>query len=277
MPFFIIVFFAAFGAILASFLEVAAERFANQESLGGRSHCPQCGKTLGFFELVPIASWLFLGGRCSTCKKPIPVRHLVGEITVAVLCGGFAYVTLPMLLSGDPFLIASIALQFIVVAALVLAFFADMRFTIIPDESVIAIVLASALLIVLRYVVPQGTFGSGPLIPSVLSAIVGAALAVGLLGSFTLVSRGAWMGLGDVKLALAFGLFFGAPLILFVLGASFIVGAVVGLGLIMMQGKSLKSTMPFGPALVIAALLFIFLPSHTISRLLEFFFLSTML
>lgn len=72
---------AALGAVMGSFLNCAAMRYAAGEKLPrGRSRCPKCGRTLGASELVPIFSWVFLGGRCKGCREKISVRYPLTEL-----------------------------------------------------------------------------------------------------------------------------------------------------------------------------------------------------
>jgi len=83
----LIVFAAVFGALIGSFLNVVIWRLPRHESIvTPRSHCPACGTVLRARELIPVASWLALRGRCATCGKPISVRYPVVEL----LCAGVA-------------------------------------------------------------------------------------------------------------------------------------------------------------------------------------------
>src|SRR4051812_42460706 len=76
--------FGIFGLIIGSFLNVLILRHG-ERSLGGRSACMSCGRTLKWFDLIPVFSWLALLGRCRTCKKKISVQYPIVEATTAIL------------------------------------------------------------------------------------------------------------------------------------------------------------------------------------------------
>src|SRR3989344_4939149 len=90
------------GAILASFLEVVADRLPRGEKPFGRSHCDHCGRTLSWFELIPVLSWLLLRGRCRTCDARIPIRHLLFEVSLGAV---FASVAATAPYPVDPWLL----------------------------------------------------------------------------------------------------------------------------------------------------------------------------
>lgn len=79
------------GSVIASFLNVCISRLPRDESpLRGRSHCPACGQRIAWYDLVPVLSWLWLGGRCRRCRAPISPRYLIVELLgglTAVLIG----------------------------------------------------------------------------------------------------------------------------------------------------------------------------------------------
>ncbi|MDR0292965.1 MAG: prepilin peptidase [Oscillospiraceae bacterium] len=81
----ILVFSCALGACMGSFVNAAALRAAKKESfVRGRSKCPECGKTLRWFELIPVVSWLALRGRCRGCKARISPRYPLAEVACAL-------------------------------------------------------------------------------------------------------------------------------------------------------------------------------------------------
>ena len=75
-----------FGAVLGSFLNCAAWRIAHGESfVKGKSHCTSCGHVLGFLDLIPVFSWIFLGGKCRYCKTKISPRYMLTELFFALV------------------------------------------------------------------------------------------------------------------------------------------------------------------------------------------------
>src|SRR3989344_8360640 len=131
--------FGSFGLIVGSFLNVLILREGKQ-TLSGRSLCPACGAQLRWYDLVPVLSWIFLGGSCRDCKARISLQYPLVELSTAVLFGliGAAPITLPFKLLALP------------IAALLLAIAVhDLRTTIIPDRWVLIcgiLALSAALL-----------------------------------------------------------------------------------------------------------------------------------
>ncbi len=261
----LIIFF--FGTIIGSFLNVVAYRFNTGKTLGGRSMCFSCGKTLHWHELVPIASYLNQRGRCLGCKSRIsaqyPIVEAITGFLFVLLYIHFSYL-LPtnILLFGIHFIYAAILWSI----ALVIAVY-DIRHTIIPERLV-------WLLAVLSFISIFVFLGDGLVlhIPAVLDIFSGVILALpfALLWYF---SDGKLMGLGDAKLTLA--LAYIVPSLTYGLSSlmiSFWVGAVVSLFLLALRKTrySLKSEIPFGPFLMIGFLI-VFLTGVTIVDLMTLF------
>lgn len=237
------------GLALGSFLHVLASRYdperfiLTRNTLGGRSYCPSCKKTLAWYELIPLFSFLFQRGRCRSCGAVIGWSYFIVEILSGLIAASVPVAALAM---GAPAFSAALwTTGFLVLLLITLI---DMRLQIIPDELTVALI-ALGLAIT--------SFG-GPPAPwtAHLAAAFGAALFfLGLIA----VTRGKGMGVGDAKLAFALGLIFGWPDILLLIMLAFVTGAVVGVALIAAGSKKLKSAVPFGPFLALgAALVFFF-------------------
>ncbi len=224
------------GLALGSFLHVLASRYdperfiLTRNTLGGRSYCPGCKKTLVWYELIPLLSFLIQLGRCRSCDVKLGWSYFIVEL----LCGF-------IVLFAPPFWAA----VFLVLLLLTLI---DIRLQMIPDELSVAL----------------GALGLGMLVAggaaapwiNHFAAAFGAAL---FFGSLVAITRGRGMGMGDVKLAFALGLVFGWPNILPLIMLAFIIGAAVGVALIVAKSKNLKSALPFGPFLAVgAAIVFFF-------------------
>ena len=263
----LVIFFAGlFGTATASFLDVVSERAVNHGPPSGRSHCPACKKKLSWWELVPIFSWLFLLGKCSQCRAAIPPRHLFEEAGLGLLFGFVAW-----RIAGAPFEAGELLFLFFLLisfSGLALAFFADLRFYIIPDSAWITATLGAFGLLILRAL---DIAGQELLPPTLAHAGTGVFFAVFFLAAFAVVSRGTWMGWGDVKLAAALGALLGYPLVLFSVAFSFMLGAFIGLGLVLVRAKTLKQAIPFGPFLIIPPVLMYLAPERWLRELLEFF------
>ena len=219
-----------FGALIGSFLNVIVLRTAGHRSfMTGRSRCPNCGRTLTWFELVPVFSYVMLGGRCRTCKKNISLQYVLMEVLTATT---FAIVWLRfgwslMTVTG-----------WLVTATLLIIAVYDARWSLIPDGFTASLVVAAATVTIL-----------GPV--NWLNIFLGVVIGAGVFFFQYLVSRGTWVGSGDVLLGGALGLLLGWRLVLGAIGLSYILGAVVAMPLLLRGGA--KKMMPFGPFLALGS------------------------
>jgi leader peptidase (prepilin peptidase)/N-methyltransferase len=223
------VFLFLAGLLIGSFLTVVAHRLPRGESVvGGRSHCPGCGAQIAAYDNVPIFSWLLLRGKARCCGAAILPRYPLTELATGAL-----YAATALVLWGDA---AQVALGLAFVTMLLAITLTDLERRIIPNK----ILLAGAIVAVAIAAVTDP--GSLP------ERAIAAAGAGGLLLAAALAyPRG--MGLGDVKLAAAMGLFLGrevAP----ALFVALLAGSLVGLAMMARQGAAArKQAIPFGPFL----------------------------
>ena len=252
------------GAIIGSFLNVYIYRFHTGKSLSGSSHCLSCGHALRWFELFPIFSYLAIRGRCRHCHSRVPVRYFLVELLTA----GLFAATLTF-----SSVYAEILLIWLISAVLVVILTYDIYHFIIPDSLTIALGALVFLLIGHSYLVrgvSLETIGF-----DILAAVIGASFFLFLW----LVSKGKWLGFGDVKLAFPLGLLVGAGSVFSFVVMSFWIGAVVSLVILGIQrvrrGKShlrlvsqaytMKSEVPFAPFLIAGALVTFFLKINVLS------------
>lgn len=251
MIFLLGIIFFIFGLIIGSFLNVVICRMNTARSFGGRSACMTCESILCWYELIPLFSFLGLRGRCRNCKTKISFQYPLVEFATGLIFAALFYKFQAIFFSSD-ILIFSLTYAYYAVlfAILVIIVAYDIKHKIIPD-------VLSLMFGVLAFV---GLFffnGYQFLIhmPSLLE------FASGLLIAFPffflwLVSRGAWMGLGDAKLALGLGWFLGLSLGLSALVLSFWIGTIIGVGLVLFKrGYGMKSEIPFAPYLALGTLL----------------------
>jgi prepilin signal peptidase PulO-like enzyme (type II secretory pathway) len=255
-----------FGLAIGSFLNVVSLRYDgghfvfDPSVIGGRSHCFSCGRTLRWFELVPLASFLIQGGRCRRCKTRLSVQYPTVE-----LIAGLLFVFIPWRMAefaaAGPMAWLPLALWTLVFVILLLISVIDIRSGIVPDELSAALGILAVLLGVFLAASPSGG-GSfmGPF--DNMFGVFGniwAGRVIGAVFSFIffeflfLVTRGKGIGMGDVKLALPLGLLFGWPDILPVVGFAFVFGAFAGILLILLKKKTMQGTLPFGPFFGIGA------------------------
>ncbi|MFQ3202810.1 MAG: leader peptidase (prepilin peptidase)/N-methyltransferase [Pseudoalteromonas tetraodonis] len=199
------------------------------------SCCPKCKAAIKPWQNIPIISWLFLKGKCATCDNPISVRYPSVEAITAILSLVVAYT----------FGATEQALLYIVVTwALVALTFIDIDHMLLPDQLTLPLLWLALIASVMGYTIA----------PS--DAIIGAACGYLSLWSvfwlFKLITGKEGMGYGDFKLLAVFGALLGWQSLLTIILLSSVVGAVIGIALLSIQGKDKATPIPFGPYLAIA-------------------------
>lgn len=218
--------FFVLGTIIGSFLNVVILRHNSGATLAGRSRCFACDKAIAWHDLIPVASFLALRGRCRGCKSRFSIQYPLVELLTGLLFAGvfwkFLSVGLAPLFNINYFLL--VADLFVFCLLVVIAVY-DLRHKIIPDPFVF--LFAALALGKLFFSVPLES-----LFASRLADILAGPLLALPLFLLWLVSGGRWIGLGDAKLALGIGWFLGLALGLSALVWGFWIGAVVGLSLV---------------------------------------------
>lgn len=244
-----------FGLTVGSFLNCVIYRLEQKQSfLKGRSYCPYCKHTLFWQDLIPVFSFLILRGKCRYCKKPISLQYPLVEIATAVLFVLIFWIRNKISFSSVNFgFDLTFGFWILISSFLIIIFVYDLKHFIIPDK-----IIYPAIAIALIYNFYQ-LLTTHYLLPTVLNNLYAALGAAGFFLFIVLVSRGKWMGVGDIKLAFLMGLLLGFPYILVALFFSFLIGAIIGIGLILAKRKTMKSEVPFGPFLVTGTFTALFL------------------
>ena len=207
-----------------------------------RSACPKCGHNITALENIPVISYLVLGGKCKGCKTSISIRYplieaLTGALIVLVAYQyGYTYTTL---------------FAWIFVFALVTLTFIDFDTQLLPDDITLPLLWLGLIF--------NLNGGFTDLKSAVIGAILGYLILWSVYWAFKLVTGKEGMGYGDFKLLGAIGTWFGWQMLPAVILLSSVVGAVIGIGLIVFKGKGGGTAIPFGPFLAlggIAALFF---------------------
>ncbi len=254
-----------FGTIIGSFLNVVLYRYNTGRGIGGRSMCFSCKRTLSVVDLVPVLSYIFLGGKCRTCKSKISIQYALVELLTGLLFAGVFAVDVHLIQVSISVFLFDFIYHLIIVSLLVLITVYDLRHKIIPD----AFAYAFAVLAIIHLFI--GITAGGDIMilsPSGWTMLAGVILAFPFY-LLWLVSDGAWMGLGDAKLALGIGWFLGlsagASAIIF----GFWIGAAVSVLILVCLPRRLtmKSEIPFAPFLVIGLLTVFFLGYNIFSHL----------
>jgi leader peptidase (prepilin peptidase)/N-methyltransferase len=250
---------ALFGLVVGSFVNVVIVRVPSGESLvRPGSQCPLCEHPIAPRDNIPVLSWLLLRGRCRSCHEPIPVGYPLVEVANAVLwvAAGLRF--------GASWPLVPYALVFSVLLALSVI---DLELYLLPNRIVYPAVVASLVAIVpLSLLVDDDPLGR---ILGAVAGGVGYFLLLGLfLLAFELVMRKEGMGAGDVKLAALLGVWVGwiDPVLVF---HALLAGAVLGLvvGAVVLAVRRSNRPYPFGPWLVLGALLVILASSPILERL----------
>ncbi len=230
-----LIVFAVLGLVLGSFGNVLIFRLPHGNSISGRSHCPHCKKVLVPLELIPIVSFLVQMGKCRGCGEKISLQYPLVELFSALLFMMALYIASFLWI---PALCLSIALW-----ALLLIAATDIRTQLIPD-----LLTGIAAIFGLLFHLTHGQF---PLFAPV------AGLA--FFGIQWLLSRGRWVGSGDVFLAGAIGLVLGylSEMIWCILFA-YMLGALWGVFLLIRKKETIGARIAFGPFLIISAILVMF-------------------
>jgi len=236
------------GASVGSFLNVIIYRYHTGFDVGGRSICLYCGKELRWYELVPILSFLYLRGRCGTCRSRLSIQYPLVELATAASFV-FAYISARTLFEGGE-LFSYLTLIFLSVCTLIVIAAYDIRHTIVPDAMAFLLGFLGLLRIVmfpLAGEAPYEALFAGPLL----------AFPFALLFFF---SKGRLMGFGDAKLALGLGWLLGLSSGIAALFIAFWAGGLVAAVLLFAErGRvTMKSEIPFAPFLAFGALLSLF-------------------
>ncbi|MCP3673593.1 MAG: prepilin peptidase [Gammaproteobacteria bacterium] len=206
-----------------------------------RSACPKCSHQITAFENVPLLSYLFLGGKCSGCKTPISIRYPLIELLTGIL---FAYSAFHfgwgMQAAGT----------MILVAFLVVLIFIDIDRKLLPDNIVYPLLWIGILFNL------QSTYV--PLDISIIGALAGYLSLWSIFWLFKLVTGKEGMGYGDFKLLAALGAWLGWKMLPLIIMLSSVVGAILGILILVLKKKGRDTSLPFGPYLAIAGLIALF-------------------
>jgi leader peptidase (prepilin peptidase) / N-methyltransferase len=224
------------GLLVGSFLNVCIYRLPRRETiLWGRSHCPNCGRQIRAWENVPVASWLWLRGRCAGCRTPISLQYPLVELAT-----GLVFAATGWLVGPAPLLIPRLLFG----AAMIVLFMIDLNERILPN------------VITLPGIVIGLLFSSlGP--PGFRDALIGAvACSLALWGVGEAVSRALGkdaLGFGDVKMVAMIGAFLGWKVTLVALFMASLLGSVIGVALVAIT-RDRDYLIPLGSFLAIGGL-----------------------
>ncbi|MCR3909698.1 A24 family peptidase [Aeromonas hydrophila] len=200
-----------------------------------RSACPHCGHAITAMENIPLLSWLWLKGRCRECQAPISARYPLVELLTSLL-------SLIVAATFPPGwgLLAALLLTWVLVALT----FIDLDKMLLPDQLTLPLLWGGLLF--------NLAGGFAPLADAVIGAMAGYLVLWSLYWAFKLLTGKEGMGYGDFKLLAALGAWLGWQALPIVLLLSSLVGAFIGIGLILLRNHHQNKPIPFGPYLAIA-------------------------
>ncbi len=258
----IIVFFI--GSAVGSFLNVVVDRGNNKETfLAGRSHCEYCKKHLQIADLIPVLSFIFLRGKCRYCKKKLSFYYPLVEIITGIMFVIIVVTLFPYFPIGitSPTQIYLLFTTLVIVSSLILIFFTDLKFGIIPIMPVVIALVASLAIHLLS------AADNVPLINFLLSGFF---LASFFLSIF-LVTRGRGMGFGDVIYAFLMGFILGYPKVILGFYIAVLSGSIIPIMVLTIQKKKIRGTViPFGPFLVAGTIISLFWGDLLINAILSY-------
>lgn len=243
------------GLALGSFVNALVWRIHEQSTgkkskkhsiMRGRSMCPHCKHELSVADLIPVLSWLALKGKCRYCAKPISWQYPAVELSTAALFA-VSYLFWPEKLQGAEWI------QFVIWLACLTGFVAlivyDLRYMILPNRIIFPLIVLASLGALIESVAENSI---DPLRASLLGLIIGG----GLFYLLFVLSDGAWIGGGDVKLGFLLGILVGGPgqAVLMLFLAS-LLGTLVALPFLLAKRWSAKNKIPFGPFLITGAII----------------------
>lgn len=248
------IYVALFGLALGSFLGLAAERLPAGESVvRPRSRCRNCGRQLAWYENVPLFSYLFLRGKCRTCGAKIPLHHFILEVVTAALTVYAFHQIEPW----PRFLLYLV----LFLAPVLLLIVIDFRHLLLPDAITLPGIAAGFLMHWLDgsvfHAVPASSHWN-LLLESLLGALAGGLTLLLLALGYQKLRKREGLGGGDVKFAAMLGAFFGWKAIFFIFLLASILGLVLGMLFIVLRRQSKETPLPFGSALGVVSLLFLF-------------------
>jgi len=262
----LLLFFA--GTCTGSFLSVLIHRIHEQEPgiLFGRSKCPKCTYKLRPLDLIPLFSYLLTRGKCRNCKKSISLTYPALELMT-----GTTFLTLYLF---TPYLFAiegityttaylhNIIFYYLAFTGLIFTFFYDLKYMIISDRILLPLIVIGMILpFTPHYFLTPAEVLAGLLVPVLFFALQ------------ILISKGKWIGGGDLRIGALMGVLLGWQAVILALFLGYLVGAVTSIGLLTLPNFSRKSMVPFGPFLVVGTYIAFFYGSQIIEWYLQLIYL----
>ena len=253
-----------FGLCIGSFLNCLIWRLHEEKTLGGRSICPKCQHQLAWYDNIPVFSFLFLRGKCRYCHKAISWQYPAVEFITGILfllafasnfqfsifnfqtISNFQFLNNFDLLFTNYYLLITIIRDWLIISVMTVIFIYDLRWYLILDKVSLPFIV---IFFILNLILGFGWQGM------VLAMLAGG-------GFFFLqfaISRGRWIGGGDIRLGVLMGAALGRlDLLLFAILASYFIGSIIAIFLVIFGKKQWQSQVPLGIFLTSGTILSLF-------------------
>lgn len=273
---FFVFFFLIFGLIIGSFLNCLVWRLYKEETLGGRSYCPQCHHQIDWYDNLPVLSFIILHGKCRHCHKKISWQYPLVELIVSLLFGlsffHFFGFNIP---SEAALLLASGKLStwifwlkdVLVISIMTIVFVFDLRWMLISNLAVVpATIIILAISLLMSYL-----SGAGVMLH--LGGVVIAIIAsIAFFGSQYVLTSGRGLGEGDIWLGVLMAvIFIDWRFLAVAVLLSYVIGAAISLGLLAFKQKQWTSQLPLGVFLALGTIITLFFGNNILSWYLGWF------
>lgn len=233
--------FLTYGLLIGSFLNVCSYRIPREESVVFTpSHCTGCFSKIKFYDLIPVISYVILGGKCRTCKSKVSIKYPAIELLTGILYF-FIYQFYGLSLLSLKLIIM---VSFLIVISMI-----DYE-----TQDVYSITTYPCILLGIIFSIA----GKYYLNDNISKYLIGLIVAIVVIGIFVIATRGRGMGAGDIEIAAICGIYLGWQNILVTLFFASIIGAIYGIVLIILKSKKRKEPIAFGPFLFFGALIAMF-------------------
>lgn len=244
----IYLFIFIFGLMIGSFLNCFIWRIYKEETILGRSYCPECRKQLKWFENIPVFSFIFLKGKCSSCRKKISWQYPIVELLT-----GFLFLLAFYLNLNNDFFIINLFFSFFLISLMIIIFIFDLRWFLIPVQ---VLIFSSIVFFFINLYLGFSVW------QILLSTFIGASF----FGIQYVLTRGKGLGEGDIWLGAFLGLVFPSlanlTLLLFL---TYIIGGFFAAILMIFGFKKIGSKIPLGIFLSLSAVITLFWSNEIIS------------
>ena len=246
------------GLLIGSFLNVCIYRIPKEESIAfPPSHCGSCGKNIKAYDLIPVISWIILGGKCRNCSEKISIRYAMVEIATAILFlltyfqyGATIYLVRYLLL-----------IPFLIVIAMI-----DYDTMEVYTSTTWAAIAVGLLFLGVNFYLGE------PVVTYIYGGLLGAGTIAFIILLTKLILGTEGMGWGDAEICGLCGLFLGFKLTFMMMFFSFLIGGIIGVYLLRFKKRNGRSEMPFGPSIIMATFLIMIWGDKILSWYLELFF-----